>query len=644
MGAEQSSEAVGGGLVAAALAPSSTKNVDKRTSRRQHKAAFVAAIDYYRANQPAAGVLQPQNGSSAAGAVRTLAAGKAKGAGGMRVLARKRPLFEHELGRGEFDAVTCPGGALPRVAVHDAKMRPDMRHMYMDHHEFKFDAVFNEEATNDDVYQSAAAPLVRQAAGGGYATAMMFGQTGSGKTYTMGGIYERACAELFARIEEFDRNEPGPRPVVSVSFIEVAGTSCRDMLNGGSEVTLLTDGEGQVCLQGVAEAGCFDAVELLSHITEATKLRATSETGVHDASSRSHAICRVYIRKDPPPSAPFGQFSMVDLAGSERREDSRLHDAQRRKESAEINSSLMALKECIRARVAADKSGAKVHIPFRDHKLTQLLKQSFTQADASTIVISTISPSSADTEHTLTTLHHSCLMDGQKGGGRARNTRSVDVPPVGASASAHDREVARAGDAAGAGGGVVSPEEDESGSLTMEEVHPTEWTAAHAVEWWVRAAPLATKAAPSGTFGAINAGNTRVPPVPKQFSGRGGKTVSERPGGKELLAWSRQRFVKECGQQERVGNLMYDALRTTVKALRELKTADNNPKMVDRGVLFKADFLWPWFWLILDCFCRARSADVHLLRHAAEEKREEKASGKNGGSGGGGAGEVFSKR
>ena len=564
MGAEQSSEAAGGGLVAAALAPSSTKNVDKRTSRRQHKAAFVAAIQFYRDNQPAA-VLQPQNGTPTAARVRS---GKG-GAGGMRVLARRRPIFEHETARGEFDAVTCRTG-VPRVAVHDAKMRPDMRHMYMDHHVFKFDQVFDEDATNDTVYDSAAAPLVRQAAAGGYATAMMFGQTGSGKTYTMGGIYERACAELFTRLEEFDRNEPGPRPVVSVSFIEVAGTSCRDMLNGGSEVTLMTDGDGQVCLQGVAEAGCYDADELLQYITAATKLRATSVTGVHDASSRSHAICRVYIRKEPPPAAPFGQFSMVDLAGSERREDSRMHDAQRRKESAEINSSLMALKECIRARVAADKSGAKVHIPFRDHKLTQLLKQSFTQADASTIVIATISPSSADTEHTLTTLHHSCLMDGQKGGGKgSRTTRSVDVPPIGATAASVQERAAgvrsSADELTTGAPASSSPEEDEScaaaaaGELTMEEVHPTQWTAAHVAEWWMRAAPIATKAAPSGTFGAINAGNTRVPPVPKQFSGRGGKAVGDRPGGKELLLWSRQRFVKECGQQERVGNLMYAA-------------------------------------------------------------------------------------
>ena len=334
---------------------------------------------------------------------------------------------------------------------------------------------------------------------------MMFGQTGSGKTYTMGGIYERACSELFSRLEEL-KDESVEAPVVSVSFIEVAGTSCRDMLNGGSQVNLLTDGEGQVCLQGVAEAGAFCAEELLAYITAATKLRATSATGVHDASSRSHAICRVYVRKEPPPAAPFGQFSMVDLAGSERRQDSAMHDAQRRKESAEINSSLMALKECIRARVAADKSGAKVHVPYRDNKLTQLLKQSFTRADASTIVISTISPSSADTEHTLTTMHHSCLMDGQHKGGRpARSTRSVDVPPVSASGEA----IAEASE--GVGGAADEPVVEAD----MEEVHPSNWTAAHVVEWWNRAAPIATKQAPSGAIPAPNRFSAQLVLLPK---------------------------------------------------------------------------------------------------------------------------------
>ena len=420
MGAEQSSTADGPQGLNAVV---DTKNVDKRTSRRKHRAEFAAAIDIFRRAALAAPAKPPlrENNGPRSTPPRTKDR-TTRGSGGMRVLARKRPIFEHELSRGEFDAVTCTSAT--QVVVHDAKMRPDMRNMYMDHHEFGFDEVFDEKTTNDTVYQSAAAPLVRLAASGGFATAMMFGQTGSGKTYTMSAIYERACVQLFQQLEASGADAP----TVSVSFVEIAGTSCRDMLNSGAEVKLRTDSEGQVLMQGVTEAGCFDAEDLMTCINAATKLRATSATGVHDQSSRSHAICCVFVRRDPPPAAPWGQFTMVDLAGSERRQDSRMHDAARRKESAEINSSLMALKECIRARVAQESGSSKVHVPYRDHKLTQLLKQSFTLREACTIVIATMSPSSADTEHTLRTLHHSCLMDGQhKAGAAVRQLSSVNV-------------------------------------------------------------------------------------------------------------------------------------------------------------------------------------------------------------------------
>ena len=171
MGAEQSAAAAGG--VTGVGAVVDTKNVDKRTSRRQHRTEFVAAIDHFRKNAVSKPVLKEINNSGVDGVHR---AKQARPQAGMRVMARKRPIFEHELGRAEFDAVTCKNAT--QVVVHDAKMRPDMRQMYMDHHEFKFDQIFDERVDNDSVYLSAAAPLVHLAASGGYATAMMFGQTG----------------------------------------------------------------------------------------------------------------------------------------------------------------------------------------------------------------------------------------------------------------------------------------------------------------------------------------------------------------------------------------------------------------------------------------------------------------------------------
>jgi hypothetical protein len=74
----------------------------------------------------------------------------------------------------------------------------------------------------------------------------------------------------------------------------------------------------------------------------------------------------------------------------------------------------MALKECIRAR-AAGAIHSHQHV-YRKSKLTMALKNSFHLPHARTIVIATVSPASKDTEHSLNTLRHACVMQGEGGG------------------------------------------------------------------------------------------------------------------------------------------------------------------------------------------------------------------------------------
>ena len=74
---------------------------------------------------------------------------------------------------------------------------------------------------------------------------------------------------------------------------------------------------------------------------------------------------------------------------------------QTRLDGAEINKSLLALKECIRA-LDMDKT----HVPFRQNKLTLVLKDSFVGGDCRTVMIANISPSNQSCEHTLNTLRY----------------------------------------------------------------------------------------------------------------------------------------------------------------------------------------------------------------------------------------------
>ena len=411
------------------------RNLDKRTARRQYKEAFSRAIGGYRAAALQRYEEHGDHEDVLGSAARPV-----------QVFIRKRPIFPRELKASEFDVVSCgPDGR--SCTVHDARMHADMRRRFVVHHEFRFDRVFNARATNALVFQEAADSLVDAAIEGNFTTCMMYGQTGSGKTYTMSALYEQASVALFQRLQQQQQEY-----TVSVSFVEIAGDACHDLMNRFTDAPLLTSKDGLVWPYPVVEITVKSAADLIAFVKFGAGVRTTEATGVHDASSRSHAVLRIYVRKksstangsrgksrarrvaeatqrlgsrahmsgsmamnfDDVPVGPEnfeGVLSLVDLAGSEKNIDSMYHSAQRRKEGAQINASLMALKSCIRAR-AAGKNRSHV---YRKSKLTMALKGSFILPTARTVIIATVSPSSKDTEHSLNTLKHACIMDVTEG-------------------------------------------------------------------------------------------------------------------------------------------------------------------------------------------------------------------------------------
>lgn len=125
--------------------------------------------------------------------------------------------------------------------------------------------------------------------------------------------------------------------------------------------------------------------------------RTSGVTGANAESSRSHAILQMQLKHQ---DKVFGKMSFIDLAGSERGADTIDQNKQTRMDGAEINKSLLALKECIRALDLEKK-----HLPFRGSKLTQVLKDSFT-GNSKTTMIANISPANSCCEHTLNTLRY----------------------------------------------------------------------------------------------------------------------------------------------------------------------------------------------------------------------------------------------
>lgn len=152
-------------------------------------------------------------------------------------------------------------------------------------------------------------------------------------------------------------------------------------------------------MSGLEERQASSEQEMLDIIDFGHSERTTHCTAANDTSSRSHAICQMKVKQD---GKTIGKLLIVDLAGSERAQDTQSNNRQRRLEGAEINKSLLGLKECIRA--LDSNSG---HVPFRASKLTMVLRDSFLNKQSSKIVmIACINPGSSSADHTINTLRY----------------------------------------------------------------------------------------------------------------------------------------------------------------------------------------------------------------------------------------------
>jgi hypothetical protein len=279
------------------------------------------------------------------------------------------------------------------LVVVERKTRLDLS-KYDEEHDFAFNGVFGETVPNQALYQECLQPLVRASLEGSRVTVFAYGQTGSGKTYTMmgedsvPGLYLSAATDLFAI--------KGKLHAV-ISFFEIYCGKLYDLLNERLLVQAREDGKQQVNIIGITRQEVVSVPQLMELIGSGMALRKTGQTGANEDSSRSHAILEISLRDT---KKEHGKMTFIDLAGCERGADVRDTDRQTRIDGAEINKSLLALKECIRA-----MDQEKQHTPFRGSKLTQVLKDSFV-GNCRTLMIANVSPASSCCEYTLNTLRY----------------------------------------------------------------------------------------------------------------------------------------------------------------------------------------------------------------------------------------------
>ena len=310
--------------------------------------------------------------------------------------------------------------------------------------EFAFDAVFGETATQAEVYEKSARPLVADFVNGFNGAILVYGQTGSGKTHTMFGgngssgspehlgIVPRACEEVLnATRSRSAKAGGGIRWTLAASYVEVYGQDVFDLLAGGARVGQSRVASRRYVADGDASVDVRTAEDIARVLETGDAQKRRAATAMNDRSSRAHAVFSLTLTQTMDGDGVVSprqnssrqlrsRLCLVDLGGSEKLTKSRANEGARGAgtvpwseyyasrarltEATNINVGLLALKRCVDALHEAQrrrKEGIEPppHVPYSDSKLTELLSDAL-GGDGKTAVLVACAP---EHEHAVET-------------------------------------------------------------------------------------------------------------------------------------------------------------------------------------------------------------------------------------------------
>ncbi|CAD8043079.1 unnamed protein product [Paramecium primaurelia] len=341
----------------------------------------------------------------------------------LRVVIRVRPPMAREIRDGKFISTVQVAPDNLQLCIfdyHAIELVPDEDlEQYVSNpsnytlHQFTFDYVYDQDSTQEQVYNTTAALSVDSTLQGYNSTIIAYGQTGTGKTYTMHGfsfnpnsdqlgIIPRSLHNIFNHIQM--KSNSSTTFMVRASYLQIYNENINDLLRDSPTLNIREDKKRGVFVENLSEWAVRGPAEIYQLMRKGNAKRVTASTRMNDTSSRSHAVFIITVEqieeKVEGKSAKVGKLNLVDLAGSER---VRVTGAtgQRLEESKKINQSLSALGNVIAA--LTENRGAKPHIPYRDSKITRLLEDSL-GGNCKTTFMAMISPAIDAFGESLSTL------------------------------------------------------------------------------------------------------------------------------------------------------------------------------------------------------------------------------------------------
>ena len=279
-----------------------------------------------------------------------------------------------------------------------------------------YDYILIPDCTQEQMYEKVAKKTVVDFTEGYNGTIFAYGQSGSGKTYSMlgpdsvfetlassaenelYGITPRAVYQIFNIFKDFERS--GTKWKLTLSYIEIYNEKVKCLLSKKDGLKIREDPNEGFVIPEKESIDCNSPLAVFEGINLASRNRATGATNQNERSSRSHAILQLeLIYNSIDGLVRKSHLSLVDLAGSERIAKTGA-EGQRLKEAQKINQSLTTLGMVI---MSLTTPGCK-HIPFRNSKLTLILKDSL-GGSSKTTLLCTASRLKRHSEESIQTLY-----------------------------------------------------------------------------------------------------------------------------------------------------------------------------------------------------------------------------------------------
>ena len=235
------------------------------------------------------------------------------------------------------------------------------------------------------MFNYCAEDIVKSVVTGFNGTVLCYGQTGAGKTFTMNGstpnfkyrgLIPRAVTQVFQEIGAHYDQEI----TMKVSYLEIYNEQMYDLLSNeprsenGSGISIQDDAKGEVHVRGLSQHEVTNEEEALNLLFEGETKKTLAATNMNENSSRSHSVYTIYVQSkskmESTEKVIHSKLHLVDLAGNERTK--KLDVSDRVREANYINKSLSFLEQV----VVASCDSKKDHVPYRQSKLTNLLKNS----------------------------------------------------------------------------------------------------------------------------------------------------------------------------------------------------------------------------------------------------------------------------